>query len=248
MGPMIQSAYMLKSRWMIDPCTRTGVTNRQYSPSIRMASLSRAKQIQPQRALAEQEHRDADADRDGQERVGDDRLRDARCASAAEGSLGAPVVTELLAQPADARLQLSLLRLWRSPRRLTVGARRTRDVIAAHASRSQGLPGAPGQGILGGLGGRDPGLQRGRLIIHPIAALGEAQQRGRMERRIRAAHHPCEGARPRSPSRPGRRAPVHAAATPPRHRCRGARRGSHRGARRTRGHCPSPRQQGLASP
>ena len=31
MGPMIQSAYMLKPRWMIEPWTSATVSRRQYS-------------------------------------------------------------------------------------------------------------------------------------------------------------------------------------------------------------------------
>ena len=117
------------------------------------------------------------------------RPRRARRLAAAERS--SP--SSLLSQPMR-DWSSGLLRGGRAPRRLAVGARRAGHVAAAHARGRQRLPGTPGQRILGRLRGRDPGLQRGRLIVEAVAALGEPEQRGGVQGRVRAAHDARERA------------------------------------------------------
>ncbi len=136
----------------------------------------------------------ADDARDRQQAVGHDRLGHALRARATEGPLGRAVVAQLLAQPADAGLQLGLLRRGGTTRRLAVGPGGTGHVVRAHAGGRQGLPGAPRERILRCLRGRDPGLQGGRLIVETVAAFGQPEQGGRMQRRVRAAHDACERA------------------------------------------------------
>ena len=145
------------------------------------------------------QHQQADHAGDGQDAVGHHRLRHAVGARAAEGAFGPAVVPQLLAQPADARLDLRLFRSRRPTPRLAVGARRSADVIAAHARRRQRLPGAPGELILRCLGGADPGLQRSGFVVHSVAALGQAQQGRRVEHRVAAADDADERPRGKVP-------------------------------------------------
>ena len=180
--------------------------------------------------------------------VGDDRLRHAARARAAEGPLGSAPVAQLLAQPADARLELGLLGRRRTPGRLAVGARGARHVARADACGRQGLPGPPGQRVLRRLRRRDPGLHGRGLVVEPVAALGQTEQRGGVDGRVRAAHDPANVPAAMSQS------PWSASVWPrlqqsdrdvsvERARPAGV---AVRGRRK--GHCPSQEQRGLASP
>jgi len=124
-------------------------------------------------SLAPQQDEQADDARDGQQAIGHDRLGHTLRARAAEGPLGGAVVAQLLAQPADAGLQLRLLRRRGTTCRLAVGPGGTGHVVGAHAGGRQGLPGAPRERILGRLRGRDPGLQGSRLLVEAVAAFGQ---------------------------------------------------------------------------
>ena len=89
----------------------------------RMANLS-SSSVRLELGLAAHQGQEADDDRDRQQAVGDDRLRHAAERVRLKARSARAPVSQLLAQPADARLELRLLRRRGAPGGLAVGARR----------------------------------------------------------------------------------------------------------------------------